>query len=156
MPKKETDDDEQVDLQYLVALANKFKGKALEKALQGIRASDHDVDQAEGLEVLQKMFGLDETAQTEDSSEKKQALDAFMKLNRGYDQLSKTFNPEQKEIAKNVGFKDSAAELVLSMREQIGRAREDAKTQTTRFYVSTGIAVASVVIAVIAIIASRI
>ena len=44
MPKKETDDDEQVDLQYLVALANKFKGKALEKALQGIRPSDHDVD----------------------------------------------------------------------------------------------------------------
>ncbi len=100
MPKKETDDDEQVDLQYLVALANKFKGKALEKALQGFRPSDHDVDQAEGLEVLQKMFGLDETAQTEDSSEKKQALDAFLKLNKGYDQLSKTFNPEQKAIAK--------------------------------------------------------
>ena len=102
------------------------------------------------------MFGLDETTQMEDSSQKKQALDAFMKLNKGYDQLSKTFNPEQKEIAKNADFKDSAAELVLSMREQIGHAKEDAKTQTTRFYVSTAIAVASVVIAVIAIIASRI
>jgi hypothetical protein len=155
MPKKKIDDAEQVDLKYLIEIANKLKGKSFEKALQGLRFDAKDINYARGLEIAQKMFGLDETAQTEDSSKKKQALDAFMKLNKGYDQLSKTFNPEQKEIAKEADFRDTATDLVLSMREQIENARQDAKTQTRRFWISTGIAVASVVVAVVAIIATR-
>jgi hypothetical protein len=156
MVDKKADDEEQVDLKYLIEIANKLKNKTFEKTLQNLGFDSHDVNYAKGLEIVQKMFGLDETEQMEDSSQKKQALDAFMKLNKGYDQLSKTFNPQQKELAKEADFKDTATELVLSMREQIENAKQDTKIQTKRFYISTGIAVASVVIAVVAIIATRI
>lgn len=156
MPKRETDDGEEVDLKYLVELANKLKGKTFQKALKGIPLDARDIDYAKALEIAQKMFGLDETRQIEDSSKKKEALDAFMKLNKGYDQLSKTFNPQQKEIAQEADFKDNVTDLVLSMREQIENAKQDAKTQNKRFYISTAIAIVSVVVAVVAIIATRI
>jgi hypothetical protein len=155
MPEKKTDDEEHADLKYLIEIANRLKGKSFEKALESLRFDPRDIDYAKGLEIAQKMFGLDETAQTEDSSRKKQALDAFMKLNKGYDRLSKTFSPQQKEIARETDFKDSATELVLAMREQIQNARQDTKTQTRRFYISTAIAVSSVVVAVAAILATR-
>jgi hypothetical protein len=145
-----------VGLKYLIELANNLKGKSFEKALRNLGFDSKNVNHAKGLEIVQKMFGLDETEQMEDSSQKKQALDAFMKRNKGYDQLSKTFDPQQKEIAKDADFKDTATELVLSMHEQIENARQDTKAQTKRFYISTAIAVASVIIAIVAIITTRI
>ena len=82
----------------------------------------------------------------------------------GYAQLSGTFNVQQNRIADSVNFApnletlksiaESEKEQVRLMEQQRKDAMEDAKRQKRFFYISTAIAVAAVIIAVVTVIAT--
>jgi len=83
-------------------------------------------------------------------------------LAEGYNQLSGTFNVQQKSIADsyNLGpnfetlksIAESEKEQVRLMEQQRKDAMEDAKRQKRFFYISTAIAVVAVIAAVVAVI----
>jgi dimeric dUTPase (all-alpha-NTP-PPase superfamily) len=143
--------DKNMDLEELAKALEFVKSEDFKKIIGDFVSSGYSKDAAK----LQNLFA-NKVFDWNNDETKKPARNAFLKLTRGYDQLSKTFNPEQKEIAEQTDFRENMTRLVLSMREQIEHFKEDAKVQSKRFYVSTAIAVASIavsiVIAVIAII----
>ena len=152
MPKKANEDDE-VDLEKLAKVMDFIKSGEFQKIVQDFMAGDSE--KYKDLANLRNMFAS-KVFDWDNDQTKKPARDAFLNLTKGYDQLSKTFNPQQKEIAEQTDFKENVTELVLSMREQIEHFKRDAKEQSKRFWISTAIAIASmgvtVVIAVVAMI----
>jgi hypothetical protein len=100
-----------------------------------------------------EVLGLADSAQTITGS-----------LANGYAQLSGTFSVQQRTIAEEYNFgpslevlksiSESEKEQIRIMEQQRNDAIEDAKKQRKRFYISTAIAVAALVVAVAAVIAS--
>lgn len=98
-----------------------------------------------------EVLGLADSAQTITGS-----------LANGYAQLSGTFNVQQKTIAEAYNFgpsfqilksiSESEKEQIRIMEQQRNDAIEDAKRQKKRFYISTAIAVAALIVAMVAII----
>lgn len=136
----------ELDLEELAKAMEFIKSGDFRKLVQDFVSGD--AQKYKNLAGLQNMFAS-KVFDWDNDETKKPARDAFLKLTGGYDKLSKTFSPEQKEIAKDADFKESVTGLVLSMREQIEHFKEDAKVQNRRFYISTVIAVASIAVSVV-------
>jgi len=145
MPKRGRKDDE-VNLQEFAKVMDFIKSGELQKLVQDFMSGDSE--KYKGLANLRNMFAS-KVFDWDNDETKKPARDAFLKLTNGYDKLSKTFNPEQKEIADQTDFKESVTGLVLSMREQIEHFKQDAEVQSKRFYISTAIAIASIAVTVV-------